>query len=66
MSMTPEQIQEIARSFVQPLDRYARWSILTGGLAFTTYEEELEAAHGVENLLAIKEAIYVEIRRAEA
>ena len=63
--LSPDDIQAIAVKFVDPLDTYQRWCIHTGGLAFTTYEEELEAQYGEANLPALKTAIYAEILQQE-
>lgn len=53
-----QEIQTIAAAFVEALpNRYAVYNVLVWGLAFTTYEDELEAAHGEESLPAIKQAI---------
>lgn len=59
MNLNQEQILEIACNFVDQIKSdYERWDILTWGLSFTTYEEELEIVYGEENLQNIFNMIY--------
>jgi len=61
--MTQEELEQAAKEFLADKDGYSLWCIATGGLSFTTYEDELEAKYGESELQAVKNAIYREVDR---